>query len=146
LSSVNRSLVTRFFEEMCNGRKLNAADEIFAAAHDYHDPSNPGIGQGPDGVKQLLSVYHTAFPDSHWTVDEAIEAGDRVITRWTGTGTHQGDLGGIAPTGRQVHVAGIWIHRIAGGKIAESWNVWDTLGMLTQIGAAPAFGSMRAAR
>ena len=78
--SSNRSLVTRYFEEMSNGRKLDAADEIFAAAHDYHDPSSPGIGPGPEGMKQLLSVYHTAFPDSHWTVDEMMEAGDRVIS------------------------------------------------------------------
>jgi len=146
MSSANRSLVSRFFDEVCNGRKSDAADEIFAAAHDYHDPSSPGIGQGPDGMKHLISVYHTAFPNSRWTVDETIEAGDRIITRWTGTGTHRGDLGGIAPTGRQVHVAGIWIHRIAGGKIVESWNLWDTHGMLTQIGAVPASGKTQAAR
>jgi predicted ester cyclase len=146
MSSENRSLVTRYFEEICNGRKLNVADEIFAAAHRYHDPSSPGIGTGPDGMKQLVSVYQNAFPDAHWTIDEMLESGDRVITRWTGSGTHHGDLAGLAPTGRPVNVTGIWIQRIAGGKIVESWNQWDTLGMLTQLGAVPAFGKAGAAR
>jgi steroid delta-isomerase-like uncharacterized protein len=145
MSSTNKSLVTRYFEEICNGRKLNVADEIFAAAHEYHDPSSPWIGPGPDGMKQLVTVYRTAFPDAHWKVEEMMEAGDHVITRWTGTGTHQGDLAGLPPTGRPVHVVGIWIHRIAGGKIAESWNSWDTLGMLTQLRAVPAFGKAGAA-
>ena len=63
-----------------------------------------------------------------------------MVTRWTGTGTHQGDLLGMAPTGKGAKVMGIWIHRLAGGKIVESWNVWDTLGMLQQLGVIPALG------
>jgi steroid delta-isomerase-like uncharacterized protein len=144
--SPNKTIAKRFFDEVCNGRKLDAADEIFADAHIYHDPSSPGIGAGPEGMKQLISTYQAAFPDAHWTVDEMLEANDRVITRWTGTGMHRGALAGLAPTGRPVAVAGIWIHRIAGGRIVESWNSWDTLGMLTQLGAVPAFGKTGAAR
>src|ERR1041385_5861426 len=109
----NQSLVTRFFEEMCNARKLDVADEIFAANHAYHDPSSPGLGNGPEGMQQLISIYHNGFPDVSWTVDGTLPSGDTVVTRWTGRGTHLNDLAGLPPTGRSVEVPGIWIHRIA---------------------------------
>ena len=145
MSADNRTIVSRFFEEVCNGRKLAVADEIFAANHSHHDPSSPGIGAGPAGMKQLISTYQNAFADAHWTVDETLTAGDTVITRWTGSGTQTAELQGIPATGKKVAVPGIWIHRIAGGKIVESWNVWDTLGMLQQIGAVPALGQTKRA-
>jgi steroid delta-isomerase-like uncharacterized protein len=127
----------RYFEEVCNGRKLNVADSIFTADHVHHDPSSPWVGAGPEGMKKLASTYQTGFPDAHWNVDALFESGDTVIARWTGTGTHQGELSGIAPTGKSVRVEAIMIFRIADGKIAESWDVWDTLGMLQQLGVVP---------
>lgn len=138
MSTANKALVTRFFEEMCNGRKLDVANQIFAPSHLYHDPQSP-TGPGPEGMKQVIATYHKGFADAHWTIDEMTFAGDdTVVTRWTGSGTHSGDLLGIAPTGKKVKVPGIWIHRISAGKIAESWNCWDTLGMLQQLGIVPA--------
>jgi steroid delta-isomerase-like uncharacterized protein len=134
----NKTIVRRFFDEVCNARNLNVADELFAANHIYHDPSVPGAELGPDGMKQTISAYQRAFNDAHWAVEETIAAGeDKVVTRWTGKGTHTAELQGISPTGKKVTVPGIWIHRIAGGKIVESWNVWDTLGMLQQLGVVP---------
>ena len=140
MSAENKALVDRFFEEMCNGRKLALANEIFAANHAYHDPANAWVGAGPEGMQQVIAAYHGAFGDAHWSADETLLAGDRVITRWTGTGTHTGNLQGIAPTGKKVRITGIWMNRIAGGKIAESWNAWDALGILQQIGVVPALG------
>jgi hypothetical protein len=64
-------------------------------------------------------------------------AGDTVVTRWTGSGNHSGDLVGIPATNKRVAVDGIWMHRIAQGKIVESWNAWDMLGLLQQIGIVP---------
>jgi steroid delta-isomerase-like uncharacterized protein len=93
-----------------------------------------------EGQKQLISTYQTAFPDARWEVEEMFVAGDKVVTRWAGSGTHKAVLQGnppIPPTGKKVRVTGIWIHRISGGKIVESWNVWDMLGMLQQIGVIP---------
>lgn len=138
----NKALVRRFFEEVCNERKLGVAGELFSADHIYHDPSSPSIGPGPEGMKQLMSTYHVAFPDSHWDIDDMLvtEDGETVVTRWTGSGTQTADLPGLPATGRKARVAGIWMHRIAGGKIVESWNVWDTLGMLQQLGVVPAMG------
>jgi predicted ester cyclase len=92
-------------------------------------------------MKQTIAVYHRGFPDAHWQVDEMLVANDTVVTRWTGSGTQTGELAGnpsIPPTGKKVSVMGVWIHRLLGGKIAESWDVWDTLGMLQQLGVIPA--------
>ena len=138
MSTANEALAARYFEELCNGRKLEVADEIFAANHVHHDPSSPWVGSGPGPMKQLVSTYQTGFPDAHWAIDAMHSAGDTVVARWTGTGTHHNDLAGIAPTGKSVSVAGIMIFRIADGQIVESWDVWDTLGMLQQLGVVPA--------
>ena len=138
----NKALVRRFFEEVCNERKLGVAGELFSADHTYHDPSSPSIGPGPEGMKQLMSTYQTAFPDVHWDIDAMLvtEDGETVVTRWTGGGTHTADLPGLPATGKKAAVQGIWIHHLASGKIVESWNVWDTLGMLQQLGVVPTMG------
>lgn len=135
----NQTLVRRFFDEMCNQRKLDIAEELFSSNHAYHDPQAP-TGPGPEGVKQVISAYQTAFPDAHWHVDETIVADNIIITRWRGTGTHKKELNGIPPTGKSVEVQGVWIHRIKNDKIVESRNVWDTLGMLQQLGIVPRIG------
>jgi steroid delta-isomerase-like uncharacterized protein len=132
----NETLVRRFFDEMCNQRKLNVADELFASNHAYHDPQAP-TGPGPEGVKQVISTYQTAIPDAHWHVLETIIADNIIVTRWKGTGTHKKELNGIPPTGKSVSVEGTWIHRCKNGQIVESFNAWDTLGMLQQLGVVP---------
>jgi steroid delta-isomerase-like uncharacterized protein len=129
-------LVQRFFDEVCNGRKLDVANDLFSASHAYHDPQAP-TGPGPEGMRQVVATCQRAFPDARWTVHESVVAGDVVVTRWTGTGTHKGELLGVPPTGKSVKVDGLWMHRIAGGRIVESWNAWDTLGMLQQLGVVP---------
>ena len=134
MSEKNKAIVMRFFAEMCSGRKLEVADELFAAGHTYQDPSSPGVSAGPAGMKEFVAIYHRGYPDAQWTIDAMYAVDDTVITRWTGRGTQTGDLAGIAPTGKSAAVSGVWINRIADGKIAESWNVWDTLCMLKQLG------------
>jgi steroid delta-isomerase-like uncharacterized protein len=138
-------LSRRFFDEVCNGRQLNVADELFSADHAYHDPGSPWVQTGPRGMKELIGAYHNAVKDARWDVQAMLKDGDTVVTRWTGSGTHTGDLLGIAPTGKRVNVDGIWMHRIAGGKIVESWNCWDMLGMLQQLGVVPGFETLRSA-
>jgi steroid delta-isomerase-like uncharacterized protein len=133
-------LARRFVDEVCNGRKLDAADEMFSADHAYHDPGSPWAGKGPAGIKDVIGVYHRGVKDARWDVHAMSQTSDTVIMRWTGSGTHTGDLLGIPPTNRKVRVDGIWMFRIAGGKIVESWNCWDTLGMLQQLGVVPQLG------
>jgi ketosteroid isomerase-like protein len=144
MTTANAQLTRRFFEEVCNNRQLDTADQLFSATHTYHDPASPGVGKGPAGIKELIGIYHRGVADAHWDMRETIESGDTVITRWTGRGTHTGELLGISPTRKKVNVDGIWIHRIAGGKIVESWNCWDALGMLQQLGVVPQLGARAA--
>ena len=134
----------RFVDEVCNGRKLAIAEEIFSADHVYRDPGSPGIGKGPTGIKDLIGTYHRGVNDARWEVHSMIHASDTVIMRWTGSGTHTGELLGIPPTNRKVRVDGIWMLRIVDGKIVESWNSWDTLGLLQQLGVVPQLGAKAA--
>ena len=77
------------------------------------------------------------LPDLRSTVDEMIAEGDQVVTRWTGTGTHDGELMGIGATGKTISVSGIGIHRIADGKVVEHRSLFDQLGFMQQLGAIP---------
>jgi predicted ester cyclase len=134
-----RKLVSRYFDEICNGRKLDAADEIISPDHRYHDPQLQVPG-GPRGIKEGIGLYQRAFNDARWEVHETTVSadGNMVTVRWTGSGTHSGELNGIAPTRKRVSVSGLSIFRITGNRISESWANWDTLGMLQQLGVVPA--------
>jgi steroid delta-isomerase-like uncharacterized protein len=136
MSAENEALVRRFFAEFCNERRGDVADEIVSQDYVSHGPQAPPA-EGPEGVKVRVGLYQDSV-DGRWRVDEIFSAaGDRVVTRWTGTGTHIGELMGLAPTGRPIAVEAITIHRIANGQIAEEWTVWDALGLLQQVGAVP---------
>jgi steroid delta-isomerase-like uncharacterized protein len=131
-------LSRRIFEDVWNRKDLNAIDELIAADYVHHDAGTLAAN-GPDGYKQFVKSYMSAFPDAQFTIHDAYtvsqkdEAQDE-ITRWTVTGTHEGELAGIARTGRRFSVTGISIARIANGKIIESWNNWDALGLMRQLG------------
>ena len=130
------ALARRSFDEIWNNGNFEAADELYSPDYVNHDPVSPEVPPGPEGVKQLAKMYRRAFPDLRFAIDEMLASGDRVVTRWTGEGTHRGALRGLPASGRQARVTGISIHRIAGGRIVETWVNWDTLGMMEQLGAA----------
>jgi steroid delta-isomerase-like uncharacterized protein len=138
LTETNKALSRRFLEEVFNKGKLNVLDEIIAKDHVSTGPGTlPGLPTGPEGQKQLVTVYRNAFPDVHFTVDEQIAEGDKVVTRWTGRGTHKGELLGIPATGKSSTVTGIAVDWIVNGKIAESWGIFDQFGMMQQLGVIP---------
>jgi steroid delta-isomerase-like uncharacterized protein len=137
MSEENKALARRFLEEACNEGNLGVVDEIVASDYVLHDPALPEEIRGPEGVKGFVQMYRSAYPDIVITVEDQIAEGDDVVTRWTGRGTHQGELLGVPPSGNRVEVAGITIDRISGGKFAESWTTYDALGMMQQIGAIP---------
>jgi predicted ester cyclase len=136
----NKALVHRWFEDLFNAGNLEVADEIIAPDHVNHDPTFPDIPPGPEGQKQVVNLYRSAFTNAHISIEDQLAEGDRVVTRGTGSGTHQGELMGVAPTGNQVRVTGIIINRLSDGKIAESWTNYDALGVMRQIGAIPEAG------
>ncbi len=135
MSTENETLARRFFEELCNGRQGEVADEIIAPEYVSHGPQAPPA-EGPDGVRARISVYQDAL-EGYWDIQEIHAAGDRVIVRWIGRGTHTGELMGVPPTGATIAVDAITVFRISGAKIAEEWTVWDALGLLQQVGAVP---------
>ena len=121
-----------------NQGKMALIDEVYSPDYVGHETSGPVHGQ--EGLKQYIMMYRTAFPDAHYTVEDQIAEGDKVVTRWSGRGTHQGPLMGIPPTGKQGTVTGISIDRFEGGKIVETWTELDALGMMQQLGVIPAPG------
>lgn len=96
--------------------------------------------KGPEGFKQYMSMFRTAFPDINLTIEDTVAEGDRVVIRLTGRGTHKGNLMGIAPTGKSISVNATVISHHAGGKQVEVWICIDQLGMLQQLGVVPPIG------
>ena len=130
----NKALVRRVFEQMFNEGNLDVADELLAPGYVDHDPSLPQDVHGPEGFKEYVGMYRAAFPDLHVQIQDQLAEGDRVATRWTGTGTHNGELAGITPTGKQVTLPGMEIVRIANGKLVEGWEGYDSGTLMRQLG------------
>jgi len=132
----NKALVRRVID-IINQKNLDAAHEVIGSDYVYKAPGSPAM-RGPEGFKELIGGYVSAFPDLHMTILDLVAEGDRVVARWTATGTQRGELMGVAPTGKQATVVGIIMSRCADGKIVEEHEVFDTLGLLQQLGALPA--------
>ena len=130
----NKAIARYLTEEIFNKGNMNAADEIISPDFTHHDPNTREFSSGPAGYKQFVQRYRLAFPDLQITIEQQVAEGDLVVDRWTGRGTQQGELMGVAPTGKQVSITGITIHRISGGKIVETWNNFDSLSMMQQLG------------
>jgi len=135
----NKALTRRLFEEGVNQNNPSVFDELIAPDFVNHD-APPGIPRGPEGMRQLVAMFRTAFPDMRVTFEEELADGDSVIHRGYVTGTHQGDFQGIPPTAKQVKIKTIDIWRVANGKMVENWVQMDMLGMMQQLGVVPAPG------
>lgn len=129
----NKVKQRRVFEEVLNKGNLEILPELFAPNYSFNSPLG-GELKGPEGFKQLTTMFHTALPDIHITIDDMFAEGDKVATRFTITGTFKGEMMGIAPTGKKAAVAGIVITRWEGGKEVEAWESLDTLGFYQQLG------------
>jgi steroid delta-isomerase-like uncharacterized protein len=132
----NKAIVQRMIDEVMNQQNLAVVDELFAADYLMHDPAWPGEVKGPKGFKQWASaMLEPFFSDDEVAVNDMIAEEDKVVVRWTWSATHTGEFMGIPPTGRQIAVAGISIHRFADGKFVESWVNYDSLDMMQQLTA-----------
>lgn len=133
----NKAVMRRFYEEVFNKKNIALLGEFVAPnAIDHAVP--PELPAGIEGSRQFISMYLTAFPDLHLTVEDQIAEGDKVVTRLSTSGTHQGPLMGVPPTGKQAMITVLDIDQIVGGKIVEHWLSMDTFGLLQQLGAIPA--------
>ena len=136
MSNENAAIQSRWFEEVWNKGREEAIEEMFA-----EDGIAYGLGEsevdvrGPAEYRPFFQRLRGAFPDIKVTIEDAISEGDKVGARWVAEMTHTGDHLGIPATGKRVKIRGVLISRFRDGKIIESWNSWDTLGLLQQIGA-----------
>ena len=135
-AEANKALVRRFYQEIDNGN-LDILDELVAEDYlDHSPPPFPGLASGRAGLKQAFKLFQQATPGQHHIEDQIAE-GDKVVTRLTSIGKHEGDLPGAPRTGNDLKMTSITIHRIAGGKLVEKWAEKDMIGFLQQIGVMP---------
>jgi predicted ester cyclase len=133
----NKRHVEDAFARLLSHGELALADELVSADFLNHD-APPDAPRGPAGLRHLVTLLRTGFPDIHYEIEEVIAEGDKVVARTTLSGTHRGPFFGIAPTGRRVVQEQIHIFRFADGKAVEHRAVRDDLGMLQQLGMIPA--------
>lgn len=137
MTADNKAVVMRW-QNLWRSTQTDLSDlEEFIAADFVSHSMPPGIAPGIAGVRQWVTIFHNAFPDADGGVDQVVVEGNRVAVRFIGTGTHQGDLFGIPPTGKVIKTTGINIFRLEDGKIVEHWNNADDLGVLQQLGVIP---------
>jgi steroid delta-isomerase-like uncharacterized protein len=132
----NKAVVQRYYDEVLNARRIDVLDELAAEDYVEHDPF-PGQGNGRDDLKARVRLLLDAFDPDVFSVEDTVAEGDRVVVRWMSTGTHTGEFLGVPPTGRQFRIAGIDIHAVRGGRMAEHWHVVDQLGHMQQLGLIP---------
>ena len=134
----NKVFMRRFYEEVFNQKNLAAIDDFIAPTFVNHSAAQLGLTAGDlEHVKQFVSVVLQAFPDLHYTVEDLVAEGDKIVARLTLSGTQQGAFMGIPATGKHATISDIEIFRITNGKAVECWVQVDFLGLLQQLGAIP---------
>ncbi len=132
----NAAVIRRFIEETINQGDIDSAGQFVWDDVVELEPF-PGQGPGLEGLKDVLRGMRSAFPDLRFLVQEQIAEGDKVVTRFEWSGTHQGEFLGVPATGRPVRVWGVVIDRLEEGRLKDTRMIMDTLGLMMQIGALP---------
>jgi len=135
----NKASGRRFLDEVINRGNLAVLDELTGPNFVDHSLP-PGVPPGNEGFKAVVTMFRAAFPDLHYTIDDEIAEGERLVHRTTGHGTMKGDFQGMPASGKEATWSEIHIVRFADGKLVEHWAVGDQLGMLAQLGFAQAPG------
>jgi steroid delta-isomerase-like uncharacterized protein len=135
-TKTNKAVIQRFVEDGINKKNMSVFDEL-VVENFIEDVPLPGQGPGREGLKAAVGGFLQAFPDIAWTTHEQIAEDDKVVSRFTWTGTHRGAFFGVPPTGRKVTVWGVVIDVVRDGKMVESRIIMDTLGLMQQLGVIP---------
>lgn len=135
-TNTNEQTMTRWVTEMWGGGNMSLVDQFTSADYVYRAPGQDDV-RGAKALRELVTFYRTVFPDLSNTIAEQIVADDTVVTRGTTHGTHQAPLGNVPASGKRVAVAWVLISKFKNGKIAEEWEIYDSLGLMQQIGAIP---------
>ncbi len=132
---MTEELIRKFYEDVLVGGDLAVLDEIATPDYQEHDPL-PGQGDGLQGLRERATMLREGLA-VRFTIEDVIESGEKLVVRWTNSGTHVGEFLGIPPTNKSFSVAGIDIYRLEGGRFAEHWHVIDQLALLQQLGLIP---------
>src|SRR5918995_1060567 len=132
----NKALVRREIGELFNRTgDLDVAEEVYAPDFVGHDSTLSEDLHGVEAAKQFAASFRSAFPDLTCTIEDQIAEGDKVATRWRAIGTHNGETEELGPpTGNRMKITGVSIERISEGKVVESWDNYDAMGMMQQLG------------
>jgi len=132
----SKALVRRYYQDVLNGRRLDVLEQLAVVDYAEHDPL-PGQQDGRAGLAQRVRLLVEAFAP-YFEIEDVVAESDRIVVRWTHTGTHVGEFLGMPATGRSFSIAGIDIYRTRDGKLAEHWHIVDQLSLLQQLGVIPA--------
>jgi predicted ester cyclase len=148
MSVMNKATVRRLYEEAFGQGKTEVVDEVLDPNFVCWDPNAEGGEiRGLETMKGEIDYFRQAFPeDFFWRVEDQLAEEDKVTTRYTLGGTHQGEFFGIPATGKRGEISGINIDRCEGGKVVEEWASYDLLGGMRQLGAIPEPGQEEEAR
>jgi steroid delta-isomerase-like uncharacterized protein len=130
------TIIQEFTERVLNGGSIEATGDYFWDDVVEEVPF-PGQGPGLSGLKDVLAGLRSAFPDMHWIVEEQIESENKVVSRFTWSGTHRGEFLGVGATGRRVEVWGMVIDQFVGHKVKSTRIIMDVLGLMAQLGVFP---------
>ncbi len=141
----NKAIARRFWDEVWSTGNVAIVDEIFAPDNLIHTGREGTASRAGADRKQAPTRWRTSLPDLRATIEDIFAEGDKVVVRWTLSGTHQGNIvipsvGTIPPTGKHVSFEGMDIYHFRGGKIVESWRQWSSLQLAQQLGAVPTAG------
>jgi steroid delta-isomerase-like uncharacterized protein len=139
VSEENKEKVRRVLEEAFGQGKVEVIDEVLHSDFVCYDPnSEAGEVRGAETIKGEIGYFRQAFPDFFWRVEDQVAEGDKVVSRYTMGGTHQGEFFGVPATGKRVEITGIQIDRFdESGELVEEWPEYDLLGAMKQMGAIP---------
>jgi steroid delta-isomerase-like uncharacterized protein len=129
----NKTTMRRYLDVFEQGN-IDLLDELLAPDYVNRTPATPDLPTGPEGVKGVVSMFRSAMPDLRVVVEDMIAEGDKVATRYTLEGTHEGELFGVPPTGQRLSIKSMTVERVSDGKIREHWRVTDNLDMMQQLG------------
>ena len=133
-TTTNEEIVGAFIDRLFSQGDLTAVDDYLADDFVNHDPPYPGAPSDREGMRNAAVLFRAACPDWHSTAEQYVSEGDVVVERFTASGTHSGELFGVAPTGNTLNLAGINIFRIRDGRIVDRWGRLDDLGLQVQLG------------
>lgn len=131
----NKAVVRRYYDDVLNAGDIDALNALAIVEYVEHDPL-PGQGDGRDGLRRRVEMLRSAFRP-HFTIEDMIAEHDQVVVRWTNRGVHVAEFLGLPPTSKPYSIAGIDIHRLQDGRLAEHWHVVDQLSQLQQLGFIP---------